>query len=122
MLPPRVTFAKPCTPPQTTSVHPFRSYCLLLANTVLRSPRPLPPNIISIEKRPSTYRHNYARQTHIRAQSLADSRSFPDRADEVVLLVAVDDAGEDVMRVCGRADGEEDDEEEGLEVEERCLR
>ena len=26
------------------------------------------------------------------------------------------------MRVCGCADSEQDDEEEGLEVEERCLR
>lgn len=35
--------------------------------------------------------------------------------------MSVHDAGEDVMRVGARADEEEDDEEEGLEVEKRCL-
>jgi hypothetical protein len=68
-----------------------------------------------------TYRHNNARQTDIRTQPLTDARGLPEGADEVIVLVAVDDSGEDVVRICGCADCEEDYEEKGLKVEERCL-
>jgi hypothetical protein len=68
-----------------------------------------------------TYRHDHTRNAHIRTQALSDARSLPKRRDEVVLLVAVDYAGEDVVRVGGCADCEEDYEEEGLEVEEGGL-
>ncbi len=44
-----------------------------------------------------------------------------DATANVPVLVAIHDAGEDVVRVGACADEEEDDEEEGLEVEERCL-
>lgn len=40
---------------------------------------------------------------------------------DVPVLVPIHDAREDVVRVGARADEEEDHEEEGLEVEERCL-
>ena len=63
-------------------------------------------------KRSRAYRHNHARQTDIRAQPLTDPRGLPYGADEVVLLVAVDDAGEDVVRIRGGANCEEDDEKE----------
>jgi hypothetical protein len=72
-------------------------------------------------KKPRTYRHNDTRQTDIRAQSLTDPRGLPYGANEIVLLVAVDDAGEDVVRIRSSADCEKDDEEERLEVEEGCL-
>jgi hypothetical protein len=68
-----------------------------------------------------TYRHDHTRNAHIRTQALADARGLPKRRDEVILLVAVDYAGEDVVRVGGGADCEEDYEEEGLEVEEGGL-
>jgi len=44
-----------------------------------------------------------------------------DATANVPVLVAIHDAGEDVVRVGACADEEEDDEEEGLEVEERRL-
>ena len=68
-----------------------------------------------------TYRHNHARQTNVRAQSLSHTSSLPERRDEVVLLVAVDYSGEDVVCVGGGAYCEEYAEQEVSEVEERGL-
>jgi hypothetical protein len=85
----------------------------------ISSPRRRPAR--SSYKETLTYRHNHACQTNIRTQPLANARGFPEGADEVVVLVAIDDAGEDVVRVRGGADCEENYKQEGLEVEERCL-
>jgi hypothetical protein len=68
-----------------------------------------------------TYSHDHTGNRDIRTQPLSDARSLPERRHDVVVLVAVDDAGEDVVRVGGGADCEEDYEEEGLEVEEGGL-
>lgn len=80
------------------------------------------PSTSDQPKKCSTYRHDYTRQANIGAQPLANPCGLPYRTDKVVLLVAIDDAGEDVVRVCCGADCKEDDEEQGLEVEERGLR
>ena len=72
-------------------------------------------------KKSTTYRHDNTSQTNVRAQPFTYSRSFPYGADEVVLLITIDDARKDVVCIRGGADCEQDDEEEGLEVEERCL-
>ena len=69
----------------------------------------------------NTHSHDYTRNTNIRTQSLAYARRLPQWRHNPVFLVAVDDAGEDRVRVGRGADGEEDDEEERLEVEEGRL-
>lgn len=49
------------------------------------------------------------------------TESVRNREKDIPVLVPIHDAREDVVRVGARADEEEDHEEEGLEVEERCL-
>lgn len=82
----------------------------------------LTPPCASPHKENLTHRHDYACQTDIRTQPLTNARGLPERTDEVVVLVAVDDTREYVVRICGGADCEENYEQEGLKVEERCLR
>lgn len=69
-----------------------------------------------------TYSHDNASNAHIWTQPLTHARSLPKRRHKIVVLVTVDDAREGVVRVRRCADGEEDYEEEGLEIEERRLR
>lgn len=65
----------------------------------------------------STYSHADAAYTYVGAQALPYTGAFPEDAHGPVLF-PVEDAGEHVVHVGARADQEEDDEEEGLEVEE----
>jgi hypothetical protein len=67
-----------------------------------------------------TYSHNKTRQPHIRTQPLADARTLPHGIQPGV-LARVDEARRDVVRIRRGADEEEDDDEEGLEVEEGRL-
>lgn len=67
-----------------------------------------------------THRHEHAAYADVGAQPLAYPRALPEDAHHAV-LVAVHDAGEEVVHVGRRADQEEDDQEEGLEVEEGGL-
>lgn len=68
----------------------------------------------------STYSHADAAYAYVRAQTLSDARGLPEDAQDTVPFL-VEHAGEDVVHVGARADQEEDDEEEGLEVEEGRL-
>lgn len=68
----------------------------------------------------STYSHADAAYTYVGAQALPYPGAFPEDAHGAVLF-PVEDAGEHVVHIGARADQEEDDEEEGLEVEEGGL-
>lgn len=68
----------------------------------------------------STYSHADAAYTYVGAQALPYTGAFPEDAHGAVLF-PVEDAGEHVVHVGACADQEEDDEEEGLEVEEGGL-
>ena len=85
--------------------------------------QPSDPRVSSQPSLPcvQTYRHDHTRNRHIRRQALPDARTLPKRSKVVRILVAIHDPREDVVGVGRRADGEEDDEEERLEVEEGSL-
>lgn len=68
-----------------------------------------------------THSHANAAYTYVGAQALPYPGAFPEDAHGAILF-PVEDAGEHVVHVGARADQEEDDEEEGLEVEEGGLR
>lgn len=53
--------------------------------------------------------------------SRSPTRALPEGPHQVVVLVAVHDAGEHGVEVRRRTDGQEEDEKEGLEVEEGRL-
>lgn len=61
--------------------------------------------------------HADAAYAYIGAQPFADARGLPEDAQDTILL-PIEHAWEYVVHVGARADEEEDDEEEGLEVEE----
>lgn len=90
-----------------------------------------------------TYSHDDAANAYIWAKSFAYPRAFPKDARDTIrrldvypssypdgviavyplpILVSVENAWREVVNICARADEEQDDEEEGLEVEERRLR
>lgn len=76
-----------------------------------------PSAALKWEKRNNrTHRHHDARDAHPRAQALADACALPEKAERSV-AVAVERAGECGVHVSGRANEEEDHEEEGGEVE-----
>lgn len=68
----------------------------------------------------TTYRHADAAYAYVGAQALPDAGALPKDAQDAFLLL-VEHAGEYVVHVGAGADQEEDDEEEGLEVEEGRL-
>lgn len=68
-----------------------------------------------------TYRHHNTRYRDIRTESLANARALPKRSNEIVFLIAVHDTRKYGVEVGRCADGEEEDEEKRLEVEERSL-
>lgn len=68
----------------------------------------------------ATYSHADAAYTYVGAQALPYPSAFPEDAHGAVLF-PVEDAGEHVVHIGACADQEEDDEEEGLEVEEGGL-
>ena len=73
------------------------------------------------EEKSKTHSHDHTRNTNIRTQPLPDPRRLPQRRHNPVFLVAIDYAREHRVCVCRGADCEEDDEKEGLEVEEGGL-
>lgn len=80
-------------------------------------PRQLPllPNLVH------THRHYDQPKRDIRTHPLAETRALPKDAHEVVVPVTVHESREVVVRVGRGADCEEDNENEGLEVEEGGL-
>ena len=102
------------------------SVSLFPSHIFLRLALPATPILQSVARAAAadaeiTHRHEHAAYADVGAQPLAYPRSLPKDAHHAV-LVAVHDAGEEVVHVGRRADEEEDDEEEGLEVEEGGLR
>jgi hypothetical protein len=85
------------------------------------SPRSPTLPIHTLFKGAITYSHDHTSNAHIRTEPFTHSCGPPDGRDIVLLLVAIDDAREYVMRVGRCTDCQEDDEEEGLEVEEGGL-
>lgn len=86
----------------TYALHPFRRLCqhrptLHKSYTLLF--------LTMHAKRNQTYCHNHTCQTDVRTQPLTHPGGLPYGADEIVLLVAVDYARKDVVRICGGADG-----------------
>lgn len=68
-----------------------------------------------------TYSHGHAAQAHVGTQAFPHASELPEEAHRYRIFPLVEQRGHHVVHIGGRADQEEDDEEERLEVEERGL-
>lgn len=69
----------------------------------------------------STYGHGNAAYAHVGTQPLAHAGKLPEEAHGNGIFPLVEQGGHHVVHVGACADEEEDDEQEGLEVEEGRL-
>ena len=83
---------------------------------------PFLPSLSAVSlSQPETDGHGDAAGADVGRQALANAGALPEDADDHAILIAVHDAREDVVRVRRSADGEQDHQQQRLEVEQRRL-